>query len=495
MRFPHLTRALAPALALLAAGPSHAATYVYSAVLNPRQEVPPVASSALGGGRFLIDTDANEVSYWISCGGLSSAELSAHIHGAAAGVNGGVLHTLPAGNPKIGVWNYDESQEASILAGQTYANVHTSTNSGGEIRGQIVPFNALLGASQAVPVNGSAGSGWAIATVDTAANQISYRIVYEGLTGAVTLSHFHGNALYGANAGVKVTIPVSTSPMTGTLSYNTNDEAALLTGRWYINLHTSANPGGEIRGQLVPRVEPMDGLQAAIVVGGPAARATPTAVRGPGAFAQLPPPPETSAGLALVAMDTVANVLGYDVRVVSLSAAETAAHIHGFADYGGAAPPLATLPAGNQKLGTWSYGAGSEESVLRGHSYVNVHTSAFPDGEIRGQIAFPPGFENLVGVVGGGPRVGPVLLAAPNPSAGRTALTMRLARGGRATLAIVGVDGRRVRELARGTFAPGPHTFEWDGRDDAGRPVAPGVFFAVGRGPEGVRVLRLVRLR
>jgi hypothetical protein len=494
MRIPHLARLAAFALPFLAGvAPAAAATYIYSAILNPRQQVPPVSSTAMGGGQFIINTDDNEVAYWISFGGLSSAETEAHVHSGAAGTNGSPSVTLVPENPKIGVWYFDEAQEAALLAGQTYVDIHSDNFPDGELRGQIVPFNALLGANQESPVNPSPGSGWAIATVDTALNQISYRIFYEGLTGAVTQSHFHGNANYGTNAGVKVGITAAASPMIGTVSYAAADEAAMLTGRWYINLHTAANPGGEIRGQFVPRVMPLDGLQESIIL---ESRSPSTYDRIGRSGRQGPAfPPITSAGFALVTLDTVANVMGFDVRVVSLSATETASHIHGFAEMGSIAPPLHTLPLGTQKLGTWSYGAANEIHVFAGRTYFNVHTSAFPDGEIRGQIQFPPGFENAAGVDDQGPLALPGLLAAPNPSGGRTSLTFHLSRTGQASLEIVGVDGRRVRELARGRFAPGPHAFEWDGRDADGRAVAPGVYFAVARTPDGAKSTRLARLR
>jgi hypothetical protein len=218
------------------------------------------------------------------------------IHGfAGAGVNAAV-HGAPGGQPKIGVWNYNEVDEVAILDGRTYANIHSGNFPGGEIRGQIVPFNALLGASQETPVNASTGSGWAIATIDPVANMLNYHVFYEGLTGAVVASHFHGNANYGTGTGVKVAIPSVASPIIGSVPYLEADEGALMSGRWYVNLHTALNPGGEIRGQLVPRVIPMDALQEVPVNA---------------AFG--------SAGFGLVAIDTAANVLGYDVRVVALS--------------------------------------------------------------------------------------------------------------------------------------------------------------------------------
>ncbi len=122
------------------------AIFNYTATIDGLQEVPPVATPGSGSGTFVIDTDANTMSYNIVFSGLIGVENNAHIHGfAAPGVPAGVLHGLPAGSPKIGVWNYLEAQEASILAGLTYVNIHSTFKPGGEIRGQIVPEPASLG--------------------------------------------------------------------------------------------------------------------------------------------------------------------------------------------------------------------------------------------------------------------------------------------------------------------------------------------------------------
>jgi len=96
--------------------------------------------------------------------------------------------------------------------------------------------------------------------------------------------------------------------------------------------------------------------------------------------------------------------------------------------------------------------------------------------------------------VGGPSFPAPGISAAPNPFLRRTTLTFSLTRTGTVSLAIMSVDGRRVRSVEPATFAPGPHTLEWDGLDDAGRTVAPGVYFAVVHLPDGVITTRLARL-
>jgi hypothetical protein len=69
-------------------------------------------------------------------------------------------------------------------------------------------------------------------------------------------------------------------------------------------------------------------------------------------------------------------------------------------------------------------------------------------------------------------------LARPSPFGGSTTLVLTLARAGHIEAVVHGVDGRRVRMLASGMRNAGAHALVWDGRDDAGRAVAPGVYYA-----------------
>src|SRR5262249_40519374 len=183
-----------------------------------------------------------------------------------------------------------------------------------------------------------------------------------------------------------------------------------------------------------------------------------------------------------------------DVHVLQLTGPEAAAHIHGYAPLGtpaGVLTPLVTTP---RKIGTWTYPVANEQDVFQGRTYFNSHTALNPGGEIRGQIMFLPGNPVVLGV-GDQPHVATGLAAAPNPFGGRTSLTFSLARTGTVSMAIMGVDGRLVRHVPPATFAPGPHSFEWDGLDDDGRAAAPGVYFARVHTPDGDITTRLARLR
>lgn len=107
----------------------------------------------------------------------------------------------------------------------------------------------LTGASE-VPAVATSGSGTAEATLTTG-NVLTWKVSYAGLSGPVMGAHFHGPSISGQNAGVVVPMTGSlTSPISGSVTLTEGQSTDLLAGKWYVNLHTAANPNGEIRGQL-----------------------------------------------------------------------------------------------------------------------------------------------------------------------------------------------------------------------------------------------------
>jgi CHRD domain len=110
-------------------------------------------------------------------------------------------------------------------------------------------MNVPLSASNEVPPNGSSGSGTAKVELD--GNIVKWTVTYSGMTGPVTAGHFHGPAPAGSNAGVVVPFagPLA-SPIIGSATLTPAQVDQLKGGLWYVNLHTAANPGGEIRGQV-----------------------------------------------------------------------------------------------------------------------------------------------------------------------------------------------------------------------------------------------------
>jgi hypothetical protein len=113
-------------------------------------------------------------------------------------------------------------------------------------------LKATLDGKAEVPATTSAGTGTADLDYDAASKKLSWTVSYSGLSGPATAAHFHGPAETGKNAGVAVAIPnAGTSPVKGEATLTDAQAADLLAGKYYINIHTAANPGGEIRGQVM----------------------------------------------------------------------------------------------------------------------------------------------------------------------------------------------------------------------------------------------------
>jgi hypothetical protein len=108
---------------------------------------------------------------------------------------------------------------------------------------------SLNGASE-VPPNDSKGTGSLTATYDTTTKKLTWTVTYAGLTGAPFAAHFHGPAGPGEEAPVEVPVPVGPSPIHGAATLTPAQEKDLLDGNVYFNIHTQANPKGEIRGQV-----------------------------------------------------------------------------------------------------------------------------------------------------------------------------------------------------------------------------------------------------
>jgi hypothetical protein len=113
----------------------------------------------------------------------------------------------------------------------------------------MVNLKADLKASSEVPANDSKGTGSVTATYDDASKKLTWKGSYKDLSGPATAAHFHTGET-GKNGGVAVPIAPATSPLEGSATLTPEQAADMLAGKWYVNVHTAANKGGEIRGQL-----------------------------------------------------------------------------------------------------------------------------------------------------------------------------------------------------------------------------------------------------
>lgn len=228
----------------------------FLARLGGGQEVPPNASTAQGLCTAFLHEPDNRLVYMVDSNGLANV-TAAHLHSGAAGVAGPVLFPLngAAGNycgvsPRL-----TATQVAALMADATYLNIHTAAFPGGEIRGQMRKdlgslFAAELDGASQVPANAVAGLGSASLEIGPDGNA-TITVSYGGLTGAVTASHIH-NAPIGVNGPVSVPLVPSGTQLVASFVPTAVQLAQLRAGDWYVNIHTAAFPGGEIRGQLHP---------------------------------------------------------------------------------------------------------------------------------------------------------------------------------------------------------------------------------------------------
>lgn len=207
-----------------------------------------------------IELDGSTLSWEVHHEGTSGLTV-AHFHGPAnSDETAGVAQGIEAGpSPIRGSAELDAGQISQLTSGQWYLNLHTSENPPGELRGQVVDQlnfkpNNLISGSQEVPGVLTEAAGAAHIAYDPATRELSWEIAWEGLTGPATMMHFHGAAPAGENTGVQVNIGAISgleSPSAGATTITPDQEADLMAGLWYINIHTEANGPGEIRGQVV----------------------------------------------------------------------------------------------------------------------------------------------------------------------------------------------------------------------------------------------------
>jgi hypothetical protein len=231
---------------------------VFTASLSGAQETTPVTSAGSGNGFIELNPATREISGEVEITGFTSTV--AHIHAGAFGSNGAIQipledhgghghYTVPAKTVLT------TAQVDSLRAGGLYFNVHSSTNAGGEIRGQIGQ-RVLLGSAsgaQEVPSNGSAATGRAFATYDQRTRALQGSITLTGMT--ATVAHIH-MAAAGSNGPVVFAL-AETSAGSGVWAVPANttltaaQAKALLTDGMYFNAHSAQFAGGEIRAQLL----------------------------------------------------------------------------------------------------------------------------------------------------------------------------------------------------------------------------------------------------
>lgn len=260
--------------------------------MSPGQEVPAANAPNASGTATLTINNGENMRVLLETTGLGDVQ-GAHIHLGKGGSTGPILFTLytkatdgawtgqhtktllPGDlQPQADVTTWDQALQA-IRDGRTYVNIHTTQNASGELRGQVglnVALKASLNgaAERPNPVAGT-GSGTGEVKLDRTMESAHVVLDFNGLTGPATMAHIHvggvdvaGPVIFDlgetrAVGGGRYELDITPNDLkqAGGIASWADFVRALLEGGTYLNVHTAANPGGEIRGQLKFE-EPMD---------------------------------------------------------------------------------------------------------------------------------------------------------------------------------------------------------------------------------------------
>jgi hypothetical protein len=458
----------------------------FTADLDGSQEVPAVTTPGAGTGYFVLSTDRSTADYSVTYRDLSGTlTAGGHFHAAGVGTNGPVVKGIatsgdPAANSIKGQWKETDATQPltpalvdSLIAGRMYVNFHTAAHPGGEIRGQLnlaggTGFAAQLEGSQEVPPTAENGRGTGYIVLNPSRSSARYAVTYINLTGTLTAGgHFHA-AGPGRNGPVVKGIATSGGPAAGTVSgtWNASDltqpltsalAESLMSGRIYVNFHTSAHPGGEIRGQM----NMTTGIGFSITLDG---------------TKEVPPNATSGQGSGFAILNAERSDVLYGFTYFGLTGTLTAGgHFH-TAPAGTSGPVVKAIATSGTASaasvgGNWSTNDAVQpltnavvDSILAGKVYVNFHTAANPGGEIRGQLEFPSG--SVTGVEQPSTTV-PASFALrqnyPNPFNPSTTITFDVTKAGRMTLKVFNLLGQEVATLLNEIKAPGTYATKLNG--------------------------------
>ncbi len=229
-------------------------------------------------------------------------------------------------------------------------------------------FTARLDGGQEIPPTASPFSGNGDFIYDVTSKLLHYDVTITGLSGGLTGAHIHSGA-----PGVPgpVLFPLAGGPATfsGTVGPLAPAElASLRSSGLYVNIHSGVFSSGELRGQITPSRD-----QLVIV----------------GTGAESLPPSTSDATVQGTLRLVAGDMVEYDLVFSPLQGTLTAADLRSGAP-GAAGPVLASLAlaAPGQLAGTTPALSSLDLARLRsGLAYVSLETTAFPSGEVRGQVS------------------------------------------------------------------------------------------------------------
>lgn len=266
-----------------------------------------------------------------------------------------------------------------LIPGTSQATIHT--------------LDLALSGQYEVPSNSSNATGALVGTYNDVSNVLTFTLRFSGLSAPATAAHFH-MAAAGTNGPVQIGFAgfptgVTSGLYTNTYTLSPIQESNLLCGMWYVNIHNSSFPGGEIRSQLTESPNTGSVLSFSVPLTGQK---------------ENPGNASNAVGTLIGTFNNTTNVLAFTLRFNGLSANATAAHLHAPAGPGANGPVtigFSGFPTGVTSgfySNTYTLTPAQKTNLLAGLMYVNIHNSTFPGGEIRSQLTEGSLVGNCAGV-------------------------------------------------------------------------------------------------
>jgi hypothetical protein len=389
-------------------------------------------SNSMGVGTMGLQFLGNSsVFFDLTVQGLSGTITMAHFHGPAGfGEDAGPLFTIPinatTGRAR-GLWaNLTTMQYAWLTGGRVYVNVHTTVSPGGEIRGQVgglstTLFGGTMLVERAVVVDRPRMSDTSVVVPQpgaldntTSSNSSSRTSGSSGSSGTVTMKYVVGSRTVWYTVAVadrensNLWTRNSTVSTLSLVVGNQMGQISLNSSRVLTSVNLSLGAYGSYTGTLTisandtltPMLLTQGGLGVVLNNGAGKIVGGMVSVRGVASgrltgWQELPPVPTVGVGAAVGRLVNGINNtnLFFDMTLMDLEGSVTAVHFHWAAVPGNVGAMKTDMvnwfPAGPNRLqGVWTgLSAQQVDWLLSGQVYINVHTTKYPAGEVRGQLA------------------------------------------------------------------------------------------------------------
>ncbi len=357
------------------------ADFLFLSTLEGSQVVPPVTTNASGVGSFLLNVNRDSISVNVSM--VGALATSAGIYFGSEGTAGTLLidltPNLQGNRIATSITGTDLTTNlADLLKGKLFLQITTNNHPSGALRGQIelaADWNlvAELNGGEAVPSNTTDGYGLGSFDLSMDKERLSFKIICQNLSGAISTAKLHIGAPGIAGAEVEdLSTYINGNTIIGSIPASSDFLNNVFLQKIYLNIRTAAYPDGQLRAQL----RLYKGLALEVFAEGQ----------------KMVPPINTPAkAIGVFRLSPTLDSLYYEVVATDISSSLNFMHFHiGNAGqaYGGLQLDFSSSIQGNHIKGFIKGAAVSNSAVKRllmGELALIFHTGARPNGEIRGQ--------------------------------------------------------------------------------------------------------------